>query len=249
MYRIPIVVAITCMAIILSILTSSSSLLSLSSFDPYNRPFAYAKENPFLNDNSNNKNNISLSNLIKQGSPHLGNSSAPIAIIDFSDFQCHLCARYVKTTEPQINMTYIQTGKVNLVFKHLPNRGIDSTAPSLAAQCTNDQGKFWDFHKMLYENQGPIDSGWVSRDNLKKFASKIPGLNIQQFNSCFENEKYKTFVAKDLALAASFGFTDTPSFIIINSDGSDPEILKGAQPFASFKALIDKKIEQRMHLQ
>src|SRR6476660_631049 len=248
MKRIPIL-PIMSMAIVLSILSFSSSSVSSSTFNPYNRTFAYAQENPLPNDNSNNKNNISLSNLIKQGSPHLGNSSAPITIIDFSDFQCHLCARYVKSTEPQINITYIQTGKVNLVFKHLPNRGMDSTAPSLAAQCTNDQGKFWEFHKLLYANQGPIDSGWVSRDNLKKFASKIPGLNIQQFDSCFENEKYKTFVAKDLALAASYGFTDTPSFIIVNSDGSAPEILKGAQPFPSFKALIEKKIEQGKHSQ
>ena len=61
------------MAIVLSILSFSSSSLSSSTFNPYNRTFAYAQENPLPNDNSNNKNNISLSNLIKQGSPHLGN--------------------------------------------------------------------------------------------------------------------------------------------------------------------------------
>ena len=84
------------------------------------------------------KNNLSLSNLLQQGSPYLGNpSSAPITIIDFSDFQCYLCARYVKFTEPFINQTYIQTDKVVLVFKHLPNRGFDSMNASIAAQCTN----------------------------------------------------------------------------------------------------------------
>jgi hypothetical protein len=69
---------------------------------------------------------FSLSNLVEQGSPYIGNLSAPITIVDFSDFQCHLCARYVKNTEPFINETYIQTGQVALVFKHLPNRGFDS---------------------------------------------------------------------------------------------------------------------------
>ena len=63
----------------------------------------------------------SLSELIQQGSPYLGDPSSPITIIDFSDFQCHLCARFVKNTEPLINETYIQTGQVALVFKHLPN--------------------------------------------------------------------------------------------------------------------------------
>ncbi len=62
---------------------------------------------------------------LQNGSPFIGNLSALITVIDFSDFQCYLCNRYVQNTEPQINETYIQTGKAVLVFKHLPNRGFD----------------------------------------------------------------------------------------------------------------------------
>lgn len=198
---------------------------------------------PQGNINTNNTdNNISLSTLIKEGSPHLGSISAPITVIDFSDFQCHLCARYVKATEPEINKTYIQTGKVNLVFKHLPNRGSDSMGVAIAAQCTNDQGKFWQFHNLLYKNQGPIDSGWVNKDNLKKFASQLKGLDMQKFNSCFNSQKYKPFVESDLALAHSLGFTQTPSFMIVKSDGSNPQQLLGPQPFPEFKSVIDKEL-------
>lgn len=186
---------------------------------------------------------FSLSNLIEQGSPYLGNPSAPITIVDFSDFQCHLCARYVKNTEPMINETYIQTGKAALVFKHLPNRGFDSMGAHLAAQCTNEQGKFWQFHKLLYENQQAIDSGWVNEDNLKDFASQIPGLDVDQFNSCFDSEIYKEFVDNDVEIANSRGFFDTPSFVIVNStDGSNPEIIRGAQPFPAFQSVIEKKL-------
>ncbi|MGH9952624.1 MAG: DsbA family protein, partial [Nitrososphaeraceae archaeon] len=184
-----------------------------------------------------------LSNLIEQGSPYIGNLSAPITIADFSDFQCHLCARHVKNTEPLINETYIQTGQIALVFKHLPNRGFDSMGAHIAAQCTNDQGKFWQFYKLLYEKQQAIDSGWVSKDNLKKFASQIPGLEMKQFNTCFDAQTYKEFIDNDVKLANSQGFFDTPSFIIVNStDGSDPEIVRGAQPFASFQSVIEKKL-------
>ncbi|MGH9977722.1 MAG: thioredoxin domain-containing protein [Nitrososphaeraceae archaeon] len=187
----------------------------------------------------------SLSELIQQGSPYLGDPSAPITIVDFSDFQCHLCARYVKNTEPLINETYIQTGQVALVFKHLPNRGLDSMGAHLAAQCTNDQGKFWQFHKLLYENQQAIDSGWVNEENLKKFASQIPGLSIEQFDSCFDTQKYREFIDNDIELANSQGFFDTPSFVVVNSvNGSDPEIVRGAQPFAAFQSVIDKKLEK-----
>jgi protein-disulfide isomerase len=201
----------------------------------------------YFNDTSAQKSdehikNLSLQNLIKNSSPFLGNMSAPITIIDFSDFQCYLCNRYVKNTEPIINQTYVQTGKVALVFKHLPNRGFDSLGAALAAQCMNDQEKFWQFHKLLYANQKPIDSGWVSKENLKKFALQIPGLDIKQFDSCFDSEKYKSFVQKDIDLGLSSGFKETPSFIIENSDGSNPEFLAGALPFPSFKAVIEKKI-------
>lgn len=186
----------------------------------------------------------SLSELIQQGSPYLGDPSSPITIIDFSDFQCHLCARFVKNTEPLINETYIQTGRVALVFKHLPNRGFDSMGAHLAAQCTYDQGKFWQFHNLLYENQQGIDTGWVNEENLRKFASQTPGLNIEQFKSCFGTQKYKEFIDKDVELANSIGIFDTPNFIIVQSiDGSDPEVIRGAQPFPAFQSVIDKKLD------
>lgn len=100
---------------------------------------------------------LSLSSLTNQGSLYQGTRSAPVTVIDFSDLQCHLCTRYVKNTEP---------------IKHLPNRGFDSLPAALAAQCTQDQGKFWQFHNLLYEKQGPIDSGWANKDNLKKLAAQ-----------------------------------------------------------------------------
>ena len=188
---------------------------------------------------------FSLSNLIEQGSPYLGNLTAPITIIDFSDFQCHLCARHVRNTEPIINETYIQTGKIALVFKHLPNRGFDSMGAHLAAQCANEQGKFWQFYKVLYENQKGIDSGWVNKDNLKMFASQIPELEVKQFNTCLEAQRHKEFIDSDIRLANSQGFFDTPSFIMVNSiDGSNLEIIRGAQPFPAFQSVIEKKLDE-----
>jgi protein-disulfide isomerase len=194
----------------------------------------------------NETKDLSLDNLIQQGSPNLGNAlTASVTIIDFSDFQCYPCARFVKTTEPIIKEEYIDTEKVVLVFKHLPNRGFDSMEASIAAQCANEQKKFWDFHKLLFENQKPIDSGWVNKENLKKFATKIHGLNMDKFNDCLDSPKSKSLVEKDIELGSSFGFEDTPSFVIVDSkDGSNPVILEGAHPFPSFKAIIDRKLSE-----
>jgi protein-disulfide isomerase len=228
---------------IVILLLSSSSYLLLFWQQPNDKPFyAFAQKQQEVGNVNTSSPDLSLLNLINQGSPYLGSKLAPVIVIDFSDLQCHLCARYVKNTEPKINETYIQTGKVALVFKHLPNRGFDSMPAALAAQCTNDQGKFWQFHNMLYENQGPIDSGWANKDNLKKFASQIPGLDMQKFNSCFDGQKYKSLIGNDISLAHSLGFKETPSFIIVKSDGSNPQKIEGPQPFPAFRAVIDKEV-------
>jgi protein-disulfide isomerase len=202
----------------------------------------YTESNPHtVKDNAfaQTLDNLTLSTLINQGSPYYGNLSSPLVLVDFSDFQCHLCKRYVDNTEQQINSSYIQADKAVYIFKHLPNRGFDSKNASLAAQCTNDQGKFWEFHKILYTNQGPIDSGWVSSENLKKFALQLQGFNITKFNSCFDTKKYGSFIDKDIALANSLGFTETPSFIVMTSEGSIIEKIQGPKPFPIFKSVID----------
>jgi protein-disulfide isomerase len=185
---------------------------------------------------------LSLRNLISQGSPSLGKSSAPVTIVEFGDFQCDRCARFAKYTEPQVNQTYIQTGKVNLVFKYFPIYGPDSTPAAMAAQCVNDQGKFWSYYGLLFKNQGPPNFGWASKDNLKKFASQLPGIDMQKFNSCFDSQKYLSFVQKDFAFATSLGLQGTPTFVIEKSDGSSSQNLPGAYPFPSFKAIIDRII-------
>jgi protein-disulfide isomerase len=187
-------------------------------------------------------NKLSVSNLVSGGSPILGKASAPITIVEFGDFQCHFCDRFAKETEPQINSTYIQTGKASLVFKNFVTHGPDSITAAVAAQCAKDQGKFWNFYAILYNNQGEENSGWASKDNMKKFASQIPGLDTQKFNSCLDSGKYNSLVNNDNAFAISSGFQGTPTFIIEKNDGSNQETLLGAYPFPAFQAVIGKKI-------
>jgi protein-disulfide isomerase len=186
--------------------------------------------------------NLSFSRLEQNGSPVFGNTSAPITIVQFGDFQCHFCGRFARDTEPQINQTYIETGKTNLVFKHFVTHGSDSMTAAIASQCANEQGKFWSFYKILYGNQGEENSGWASADNLKKFVSQIPAMDIKKFDSCLDSQKYKSIAESDTAFAYKSGFQGTPTFIIEKSDGSDPQILLGAYPFPAFQAIIDKKI-------
>jgi len=188
--------------------------------------------------------NLSPNSLIQSGAPLLGTRSAPITIVEFGDFQCEFCDRFAKQTEPKINSTYIQTGKVNMIFMNFVTHGPDSLTAAMAAQCAKDQGKFWNFYDLLYKNQGPENSGWAGANNLKKFASQISGIDKQKFNSCLDSSKYKSIAGRDTALAISSGFQGTPTFVIEKADGSKAERLLGAYPFPSFQAIIDKKLSE-----
>lgn len=198
-----------------------------------------------IHNTSVNNNELSRENLIKSDSPILGKPDAPVTILDFSDFQFINCGRYVKNTEPIINETYIQTGKVNLVYKYFPVVGFDSMNAALAGQCTQEQGLFWQYHKLLFANQKPIDSGWVSKTSLKNFASQILGLDLQNFSKCLDSERYKAHINKDLEMAKKYELRATPSFIIVKNDGTDLDTLTGAHPFPSFAAIIDDKLENK----
>ena len=182
--------------------------------------------------------------MIQSGAPLLGKPSAPITIVEFGDFQCKFCDRFAKQTEPKINSTYIQTGKVNMIFKNFVTHGPDSLTAAMAAQCAKDQGKFSSFYEILYKNQGEENSGWANANNLKKFASQISGLDKQMFDSCLNSAKYKSFVDSDNTLAISYGFQGTPTFIIEKADASKAERLLGAYPFPSFQAIIEKKLSE-----
>jgi len=160
--RMPIIASISAVIFLATALALLISLSVLQQYDVifyvYGQTQGIARGQQQITNATSSSNLLSLLSLISQGSSYQGSKSAPVTVIDFSDLQCHLCARYVKNTEPMINKSYIQTGKVALVFKHLPNRGFDSMPAALAAQCAQDQGKFWQFHNLLYEKQGPIDS-------------------------------------------------------------------------------------------
>jgi protein-disulfide isomerase len=193
------------------------------------------------NESSAEVNKLSFSSLTSGGSPVRGDPSAPVTIVEFSDFQCPNCGRFARNTAPQIIEEYIETGKVNMVYKHFPIRGPDSMAASLASQCAGDQGRFWEFHDLMFKNQEAEDSGWASAENMKKFASEL-GLDREAFDTCLDSEKYRSFVEDDFVFAREIGATGTPTFIVVKSDGSEPEGILGAQPFSSFKAVLDKKI-------
>ncbi|MCI0557047.1 MAG: DsbA family protein [Nitrososphaera sp.] len=184
---------------------------------------------------------LSVASLIQEGAYVKGDADAPVTLIEFADFQCPFCGRFARQTAPVIDEEYIDTGKVNMVFKHFPLRGADSISASIASQCAGEQGKFWDYHDTLYENQGQENSGWASKIRLKGFAADM-SLDTASFDSCLDSNRYSQLVQNDLQLARDLKLTGTPTFLIAYNDGSEPQALVGAQPADAFRKVLNDKL-------
>ena len=185
---------------------------------------------------TNNDQKLTKSSLIENGSPILGNPSAPITILEWGDYQCTYCYRFHDTTLNSLEETYIKTGKVNLVFKDFPLNGPDSVLAAEASYCANDQGRYWEYHNELYKNWGGERTGWITSWSLNAFASTV-GLNLEQFNRCLDEHKYQDKVNLLYQNGKDLGIDATPSFLVFN----DEKIIKirGNQPLETFLRTID----------
>lgn len=158
----------------------------------------------------------------------LGNLSAPVTIIIFSDFECPFC-KVAEGTVRQIKAKY--GDDVTLVFKHFPLTAIHPNAygAALSSECAHEQGKFWEYHDMLFGAQS------FNNESFYKFANDL-NLNATMFNECLSSKRYAFNVEKDLRVGMSVGVSGTPAFFINGIP------LVGAQPFAEFTKVIDEEL-------
>jgi len=179
---------------------------------------------------------FSKKNLMENGSPILGDPSAPITILEWGDYQCTFCYRFHQSSLNIILEEYIDSGKINLVFKDFPLNGPDSILGAEAAYCAGDQGKYWAFHNELYSNWAGERTGWINYDSLNQFAKSV-NLELDEFTTCLDEHKYKQKVLELEKFGKELGIDATPSFLIFN----DKKIIKirGNQPIDSFRQAID----------
>jgi len=171
------------------------------------------------------------------GSPILGSDSAPITIIEFGDYQCEQCYKWYHNTKDSIVQNYIETGKANLIFVDLAILGRDSPKAAAATYCAEEQGKYWEYHDLLYTFQEGVNSGWANSERLKAFAFSLE-LDTELFDSCVDSGKFAKRVQINTNEAKKQGATGTPTFIIVNSDGEQQKI-GGAQPYSVFQKVLD----------
>ncbi len=150
----------------------------------------------------------------------LGNPDAPVAIVEYLDFQCPFCQRTAEQVMPAIEETFIASNTASLEIRPIAILGDESVQAAAAAECANDQGRFWAYHDILYANQGGERGGAFSDDRLKEFAEAL-NLDTGAFNSCLDSGRYTQQVVDNTSSARGSGVSVTPTVLV---DGEQVDV-------------------------
>ena len=162
----------------------------------------------------------------------IGNPNAPVTVIEFSDLQCPFCKRFYELTVKDLKTNYIDTGKVYFVYKHFPLAFHPSAQiAGEATECANEQGVWYEYHEEIYNSQ----NGDFGVSELKQWAIGIVS-DTSAFNECLDSRKYLDKVNADMIEGQSVGVSGTPASFV------NGILVSGAQPYATFKNIIDSEL-------
>ncbi|MSQ31715.1 MAG: hypothetical protein EXR59_00535 [Dehalococcoidia bacterium] len=174
---------------------------------------------------------VLIADLGLDGAPVKGKVDAPIRIVHFGDFQASGDKKFAEDTQSKLEKQFVAAGALQIVWKDYPRLSPplslarqatpivdESTLASHAARCAADQGKFWQYHDVLFKNQAATPNiGAFSRDNLTKFAGEV-GLDAGLFDTCMSDNSKVQAIQKDLIDGGKTGVASTPSFALIVGD-------------------------------
>jgi protein-disulfide isomerase len=170
----------------------------------------------------------------RKGEPSEG--TGKVTVVEFSDFQCPFCKSFYDGAYKGLKAKYIDTGKVTFIYRHFPlsfHQNAEKAAE--AAECANMQGKFWQYHDVLFAKSQSDGTG-LNVPDLKTYAANV-GLDTTKFNSCLDGGETADIVKADQAEGQKAGVTGTPSFVI------DGKLVIGAQPLAAFESALDAALK------
>ncbi|HVZ11430.1 MAG TPA: thioredoxin domain-containing protein [Patescibacteria group bacterium] len=178
-----------------------------------------------------------LKNLTIGHFPAKGDPNAKVKVIEFADFRCPFCEQFFTNTETQLLKDYADSGKIAFYFRQYAFLGPASVVAANAAECANEQGKFWDMHDWLYKNQpSETDTSMYNTDDLTNAAGTL-GMDTTQFRDCLSSNKYGDKVTGDMTEGQKVGTSGTPTFYINGKQ------LVGAVPYDNFKQMIDAELK------
>ncbi|MFH0969895.1 MAG: thioredoxin domain-containing protein [Candidatus Diapherotrites archaeon] len=187
-----------------------------------------------------------MAELLADAPGGIGSDSAPLVMVEYSDYQCPYCKVFFKDTEGQLIDKYVESGQLQIFYKDFPLSFHSMAANSAnAARCAGEQGKYWEMHDKIFEETYAISPSATSQytiDDLKKWGADL-GLNTTQFDSCVDSSKYDAEIQADLVEGQTVGVGGTPSFVIGLRD-QPGQLIVGAQPYSSFEMVVESLLQQ-----
>ncbi len=166
--------------------------------------------------------------------PSIGDPDAPITMIEYSDFQCPFCRKFADETQPALLQEYVDKGLLRIEWRDFPAKGDASVLAAVAARAAHEQGRFWEYHDLLYAHQGAA----ITREALVGYAQDL-GLDVAQFSRELDNPFLAEAVRTDYQEGQERGVRGTPTFYF------NGNVLVGAQPTDTFRRAVQYLLDEQ----
>lgn len=179
------------------------------------------------------------------GAPTKGLSTAPVVIVEYSEFTCTYCGRHAQTVLPVIDREYILPGKVEYVPRNFPLTQSDqSKLMAEAASCSHAQGKYWELHDLFFKRDW---SEYVHPSAVRSYAQGV-ALDLEKFQQCLDTGATRASLLEEETEGRLGGVEVTPTFFLGRRTGSGTmhvdKVLKGAMPFEEFRIVIEDLLKR-----
>lgn len=184
---------------------------------------------------------VDVSKIKIAGNPFVGKDNAPVLVVMWEDFQCPFCKKVEANVTTQMYTEYVQTGKVKIVFKDYEFLGPDSQKIGKFARAVWEAvpGKYWDWRKAMFENQGNENTGWATQEKIMSITTAAIGAADAAKASQLATSKsaeYQKAIDADKAEGSALGINGTPATVV------GKKLINGAQPYGTFKAAIEEAL-------
>jgi protein-disulfide isomerase len=170
-----------------------------------------------------------------------GSRSAPVLVLEFSDYKCHACEKFSLTVLPALEQEFVRTGEAALAFVDFPLIDDPSyTTVAESAHCAGRQGKYWPMHELIWQNVGALGD-----EHLVGYAGKL-GLDTSAFRACLDSDAMRPRVLKDLAWAGELGLSSRPTFFVGRRHPGRPGAWVGRYVVGSQSHVVFRSLIQRM---
>lgn len=176
--------------------------------------------------------------ITEDGFPYQGSPDAPVKFIEYSDYICGHCKDFALEKEPLLVRDYIATGKVQYIYHYY---ALKQTWLAEAVHCAADQGRFWEYHKLLFQDQSKLFGDIETLEQLQSVLNDIAersGLDVPEFQACWNSHKHEQTIMDAITAAQEIGIEGTPTFSI------QGQLIVGNQSYKTFQQAIEDALDE-----